>query len=154
MKSEWGWVTQSEGDKRMLRVCACTHVCACSGRDWGPKTLPSALWLSDERYYLEWLVDGTHLAVLHEPGNPAPRSLAPCPDLHYRCLPLPCWLCPQSWDPTTGSWAQGSRTNPWNSSRRISWASWSTEAEAASTWLSSFPMRTIWVTAGKGCLEP
>lgn len=53
-----------------------------------------------------------------------------------------------------GSWAQGSRTNPWNSSGRISWASWSTEAEAASTWLSSFPMRTIWMAAGKGCLEP
>lgn len=53
-------------------------------------TFLSALRLLDLRSYPEGLVDSTHLAILREPRNleAAPRSLAPCLDLHYRCCAL------------------------------------------------------------------
>lgn len=75
--------------KRNTYVCirACTHLYACPGRDWGSMVLLSALGFLDLRSYLRGLVVSTHLAVLHGPRNlePAPRSLASCLDLHYRC---------------------------------------------------------------------
>lgn len=130
------------------RICACTHMYACPGRDRRSTAL-----LSDLRPYPEGLVHSTQLAALHEPRNPehAPRSLAPCLDLHYRCcahlmLVVPTVLKSH----TCGSAAQGSRINPCNSSGRISPASWRTAAMAMAATAGAPSQGESWVAAWSG----
>lgn len=97
-QSEVGLLRVKGTKKEYIRMCLCMHACMCMFRQRLRTFALSSLALR-LKVILEWLLDSTHLAVPHEPGTPAPGSLSPCPDLHYRCLPLPCWLGPHPWGP-------------------------------------------------------
>lgn len=153
-QSEVGLLRVKGTKKEYIRMCLCTHACMCMFRQrLGTFALSSlALRLKIILKVAGWQHPSCCSPWTWESCSQEPRTM---PRFTLQMFAPSLLVVPtvrKSY--LYGSWAQGSRTNPWNSSRRISWASWNTEAEAASTWLSSFPMRRIWVAAGKGCLEP
>ena len=96
------WSQSEVGRKKeYIGMCLCMHTCMCMFRQ---RLGTWVFALSSLALRLKVIL---RVAAWQHPSccspwtwNPAPGSLSPCPDLHYRSLPLPCWLCPQPWDPT------------------------------------------------------